>query len=172
MYDYYKCEEKYAGAWLGMKIAMVELIMYADKIQEYTPDDKIARRYSGIDTYFVRGCFNAVWNANYADNNSALEFSYFLKYCFTKWTEEKFIGSPQITLDQIQEWGEACFNSTEEGLEYNQDLKRDMMGSFNICMRDNPNATIELKNKLDEFYKDQNIQFDSSVKSFFKNLFN
>ena len=39
-------------------------------------------------------------------------------------------------------------------------------------MRDNPNATIELKNKLDEFYKDQNIQFDSSVKSFFKNLFN
>jgi len=172
MYDYYKCEEKYGGAWLGMKIVMVDLIMYADKIQEYTPDDKIANRYSSIDTYFVRGCFNAVWNTNYANNNSALEFSYFLKYCFTKWTEEKFLMSSHVTQEQIQEWGVACFNTTEEGLEYNKDLTKVMMGSFDICMKNDPNATIQLKNKLDEFYKDQSIQFDSAVKSFFKNLFN
>ena len=171
MYNYFECENKYRGAWLGMKIAIVEIIMFCQKVLEYTPDDTIAHRYSSIDMYFIRGCFEAMWEQNYK-NESLQEKNSFLIYCFTKWTEEKFIGYSQVSEDQIHQWGLEVFNTTNEGLEFNHDLRRVVNESLNICLRNESDAIDQLKSKLDELYKDQSIQFDSRVKSFFKNLFN
>lgn len=175
MFNFYEYEEKYKLAWFNMNIAVSEINLFAQKVQEYTPDDNIARRYASIDMYFFRGIFEGIWNKKIIENKNQNDFHNYLKYCFAKYTIDKFMGFYSDSEEKTIQWGIDSFNNTEEGLQFNRDLNRVVLGSHSIISSyetaNDQNAINELKIKIDVFYKDQSIQFDSAVKSFFKNLF-
>ena len=175
MIDYFQCEEKFKLAWYNMNIAVSELNMYSDKVQEYTPDDKIAKRYWDINNYFFRGIFEGIWHKDIIENKNQSDLNNYLIYCFIKYTNDKFLGYPHVSEDQQLQYGIDSFKATEEGLEFNKNLGRVVSGSHAIIAKyetaNDENAINELKIQLDVFYKDQSIQFDSAVKSFFKNMF-
>ena len=159
------CMKKFKKIWKDVSLTLESIDLFYEQLS-YNLNDKDAKRMFDLRGYFQRGIFEGAFEKN---NLEKKYYSEALIYCYKQYI---ISGKMDISKEKIDQWAMECYSATEDGLKYDDILKKMYVKIINSGKKTYKEGAGGLcVDAMLKIWKDKSIQIESPIKKNVKNFF-